>query len=34
MSESEYSIDQEVSEDEYDVDDPPRPKLRPSNRNK
>ena len=34
MSESEYSLDQEGSEDDYDVDEVARPKLRPSNRNK
>lgn len=34
MSESEYSLDQEASEDDYDVDEVARPKLRPSNRHK
>jgi hypothetical protein len=34
MSESEYSLDQEASEDDYDADEIARPKLRPSNRNK
>lgn len=34
MSESEYELDQEGSEDEYDLDEVARPKLRPNARNK
>jgi hypothetical protein len=34
MSESDYSLDQEGSEEDYDADEIARPKLRPSNRNK
>ena len=34
MSESSYSLDQDVSEEDYDVDEIARPKLRPANRYK
>jgi hypothetical protein len=34
MSESEYSLDAEGSEEDYDADEVARPKLRPSNRTK
>ena len=34
MSESEYELDQEGSEEDYDADEIARPKLRPHNRNK
>jgi hypothetical protein len=34
MSESEYELDQEASEEDYDADEVARPKLRPNARNK
>ena len=34
MSESDYSLDAEGSEEDYDADEVARPKLRPSNRTK